>query len=88
MKDNPFMKVTAFVGSRTKPHSRGGQIMCYCKMNFWYFALVFVFTAQIAGGQTEDMSKDLKLNTKTKTAIIESINNLIVERYVFPDVAS
>jgi hypothetical protein len=33
------------------------------------------------------MGKDLKLNTKIKAAIIESISTLIVERYVLPDIA-
>ena len=49
---------------------------------------MFLYAAQIAEGRTLDMGKDMKLNTRTKTAIIESINTLIVEKYVFPDVAS
>jgi hypothetical protein len=33
------------------------------------------------------MGKDLKINAKIKAEIIESINTLVVERYVHPDVA-
>jgi hypothetical protein len=44
---------------------------------------VFFIIAQIADGET----KEMKLDSKTKNAVIESVNDLIIKRYVFPDVA-
>lgn len=49
----------------------------------YFIVAVFFLIAQIAGGET----KELKLDSKTMNAVIESVNDLIIEKYLFPDVA-
>ncbi len=53
------------------------------RKNKYFLFAVFFFIAQIAGGET----KEMKLDSKAKKAVIESVNGLIVERYVIRDIA-
>lgn len=62
--------------------------MHHSKININYLAALLLFSFQITGSQTNAMmDKNPKLNFKTKTAVIENIKALVIERYVFPDIA-
>lgn len=58
------------------------------KINICNLATMIFFSFQNNGAQASAlMDKDPQLDTKTKTEVIERINDLIIERYVFSDIA-
>ncbi len=62
--------------------------MYYRKSNIYYLVVLLILAIQIAGGKAQTMiGKNPKLDSKTKTAIVEDINDLVTKRYVFPDIA-
>jgi len=62
--------------------------MYHNRINICNLAFVLFFCAQITGAQTNAlMDKEPHLDPKAKVAVIESISDLIIERYVFSDIA-
>jgi len=51
--------------------------------NKYLFITLFFFLVQTAAGETKEVTMD----SKTKDAVIESVNGLIIERYVIRDIA-
>lgn len=58
------------------------------KIHIYNLAAMLFFSTQITGAQTNAlMDKEPHLDSKAKMAVIESISDLIIERYVSPDIA-
>ncbi|MDH4212249.1 MAG: S41 family peptidase [candidate division WOR-3 bacterium] len=53
------------------------------RRNKYLLVAMFFFIAQIAGGET----KEMKMDSNAKKDVIESVNGLIIERYVIRDIA-
>jgi len=61
-----------------------------CLKKFEIFCLIFalLFNIKVCKSQLNvDIVNDAQINSKTKTAVINSINKLLIEKYIFLDVA-
>ncbi|MFX0203596.1 MAG: S41 family peptidase [Candidatus Hodarchaeota archaeon] len=55
-----------------------------------YFIILFFISSQISQSQavgSRDIRSDIKLDSKTKSDVIRDINELLIEKYIFLDVA-
>lgn len=62
--------------------------MCHRRPNICCLPAFFTLVIQIAVAQAQEVAEiNPKLNSETKAAVIEDISNLIIARYVLPDIA-